>query len=62
MNLCIVAAYGLPAVRNVHGILQEICLFYVFSPKRQAELEKHIIASCCRPLLQDTMGGKNGSI
>ena len=45
MNLCIDAACGLPAARNMHGILQEVCLFYVFSPKEQAELEKHIIAS-----------------
>ena len=38
LNLCIVTACGLPV--NMHRILQEIYLFYAFSPKWQAELDK----------------------
>ena len=39
LNLCVVSACSIPAIRNTHGVLQEIC---TLSPKRQAELERQI--------------------
>ena len=42
LNLCVVAACSVQSIRNMHGTLQEISLFYNSSPKRQGELEKQI--------------------
>ena len=42
LNLCVVSASNVQAIRNMHGTMQEICLFFNLSPKQQAELEKNI--------------------
>ena len=42
LNLCVVSACSIPAIRNAHRVLQEICIFFNYSPKRQAELERQI--------------------
>ena len=42
LNLCVVSACSIPAIHNTHGVLQEICIFFNYSPKRQAELERQI--------------------
>ena len=42
LNLCIVSACSIPAIRNAHGVLQEICIFFNYSPKRQVELERQL--------------------
>ena len=36
LNLCVVAA-----IRNMYGVVEEICLFFNYSPKRQQELQEH---------------------
>ena len=40
MHCC--SVYNVQAIINMHGTMQEICLFFNLSPKRQAELEKNI--------------------
>ena len=47
LNLCIVKACEIQAVRNVLGTMIEIDLFFNYSAKRQVVLEKHI--SLCMP-------------
>lgn len=42
LNLCVVAACSIQAVKNMMGTMVEICLFFSNSPKRQLELEKNI--------------------
>ena len=42
LNLCVVAACSVQSIRNMHGTLQEISIFYNSSPKRQGELEIQI--------------------
>ena len=42
LNLCIAKACDLPVVRNVIGTLNQVCLFFNTSPKRQAILEQVI--------------------
>ena len=42
LNLCVVAACKIQAVKNMMGTMVEICLFFSNSPKRQLELEKNI--------------------
>ena len=42
LNLCVVAACKVPSVRNMVGILEQVCLFFMMSPKRHAELAHHI--------------------
>ena len=42
LNLCIAKACDLPVVRNVIGTLNQVCLFFNASPKRQATLEQVI--------------------
>ena len=42
LNLCIVAACRIQAIRNMHGVVEEMCLFINYSPKRQQELQEHI--------------------
>ena len=42
LNLYVVASCTTPAIRSTHGILQEVCIFFNYSPKRQAELERLI--------------------
>ena len=42
LNLCIVAACNVQEVRNMVGTLEQICLFFMFSPKRQQELTQNI--------------------
>ena len=37
LNLCVVSACSIPAIRNTLGVLQEICIFFNYSPKRQAD-------------------------
>ena len=41
-NLCIAKACNLQVVRNVIGTLNQVCLFFNTSPKRQAQLEQVI--------------------
>lgn len=40
LNLCIAKACDLQVVRNVIGTLNQVCLFFYTSPKRQALLEQ----------------------
>lgn len=40
LNLCIAKACDLQVIRNVIGTLNQVCLFFNTSPKRQALLEK----------------------
>ena len=42
LNLCIVAACNVQEVRNLLGTLEQICLFFMFSAKRQQELTGNI--------------------
>ncbi len=42
LNLCVVAACKVQLVKNMMGTLDEICLFFSNSPKRQSELAKQI--------------------
>ena len=42
LNLCVVSACSISAIRNTHGALQEICIFYNYYPMRQAELDRQI--------------------
>ena len=42
LNLCIAKACDLPVIRNVIGILNQVCLFFNTSPKCQAILEQVI--------------------
>ena len=42
LNLCVVAACSVQAVRNMMGTMLEVCLFFSNSPKRQLELERNI--------------------
>ena len=42
LNLCVVAACSIQAIRNMYGVVEEICLFFNYSPKRQQELQEHI--------------------
>ena len=42
LNLCIVAACNVQEVRNFLATLEQICLFFSFSAKRQQELTKNI--------------------
>ena len=42
LNLCVVSACTVQSVRNMHGTLEEICIFYQYSPKRQQLLEEKI--------------------
>ena len=42
LNLCIAKACDLQVIRNVVGTLNQVCLFFNTSPKRQALLEKII--------------------
>ena len=44
LNLCVVAACSIQEIKNMMGILVEICLFYANSPKRQHELELQVQA------------------
>ena len=34
LNLCVVAACSIQAIRNMYGVVEEICLFFNYSPKR----------------------------
>ena len=42
LNLCVVAACKVQSVRNVVGVLEQVCLFFIMSPKRHEELAGHI--------------------
>ena len=42
LNLCLVAACSMQAIRNIDGVVEEICLFFNYSPKWQQELQEHI--------------------
>ncbi len=42
LNLCVVAACSIQAIRNMYGVMEEICLFFNYTPKRQQELQEHI--------------------
>ena len=42
LNLCLVAACSIQAIRNIYGVVEEICLFFNYSLKWQQELEEHI--------------------
>ena len=42
LNLCVVATCGIQAIRNMYGVVEEICLFFNYSPKWQQELQEHI--------------------
>ena len=42
LNLCVVAACKVQAVKNMMGTMVEICLFFSNSPTHQLELEKNI--------------------
>ena len=42
LNLCVVATCSTQAIRNMYGVVAEICLFFNYSPKRQQELQEHI--------------------
>ena len=37
LNLCIVAACKIPLVRNMVGVLEQVCLFFMMSPKHHRE-------------------------
>ena len=41
-NLCVVAASSIQVIRNMYGVVEEICLFFNYTPKRQQELQEHI--------------------
>ena len=42
LNLCVVAACKVTSVRNMLGVLEQVCLFFIMSPKRHGELAGHI--------------------
>ena len=42
LSLCVVAACSIQAIRNMYGVVGEICLFFNYSPKQQQELQEHI--------------------
>ena len=42
LNLCIVAACNVQEIRNMLGTLEQICLFFMFSAKRQQEITGNI--------------------
>ena len=42
LNLCVVAACSIKAIRNMYGVVKEICLFFNYSQKPQQELQEHI--------------------
>ena len=42
LNLCVVAACSIQAIRNTYGAVEKICLFFNYSPKQQQELQEHI--------------------
>ena len=42
LNLCIVATCNVQEIRNMLGTLKQICLFFMFSAKRQQELTGNI--------------------
>ena len=42
LNLCVVPACSIQAIRNMYGVVGEICLFFNYSPKRQQELQEYI--------------------
>ena len=42
LNLCVVAACRIQAIRNMYGVVEEICLFFNYSPKQQQELQEHV--------------------
>ena len=37
LNLCVVAAGCIQAIWNMYGVVEEICLFFNYSPKRQQQ-------------------------
>ena len=41
MNLCVVAACSIQAIRNMYGVVEKICLFFKYFPKWQQELQWH---------------------
>ena len=42
LNLSVVVAYSKHAIWNMYGVVEEICLFFNYSPKWQQELQEHI--------------------
>ena len=42
LNLCVVAACSIQAIQNMFGVVEEICLFFNYSPKWQQKLQEHI--------------------
>ena len=42
LNPCVVTACSIQAIRNMYGIVEEICLFFNYSAKWQQELQEHI--------------------
>ena len=46
-NLCVVAACKVPSTCNMVGILEQVCLFFMMSPKHREELA-HITSATCR--------------
>ena len=40
LNLCVVAACSIQAIRNMYGVVEEICLFFNYSAKLQQELQE----------------------
>ena len=49
LNLCIVKACEIQAVRNVLATMIEIGLYFNHSAKRQVLLEKHMVYACHNP-------------
>ena len=41
LSLCVVAACSIQAIRNMNDVVEEICLFFNYSPKRQQWLQEH---------------------
>ena len=41
-NLCVVAACNIQTIRNMYEVVEEICLLFNNSPKRQQGLQEHI--------------------
>lgn len=54
LNLCIAKACNLQLVRNVIGTLNQVCLFFNNSPKRQSLLE-HVIGETAQPSRRKTL-------
>ena len=42
LNLCIVEACKIPSVRNMMGVPEQVCFFFMFFPKCHKELAAHI--------------------